>query len=132
MGMSHSTDDDLLRLLLRILRLRSRISTQLGELEDDGKGHSPSKSDLAADLTDIPAVMKSLRVNFNNEDYLFLPSAIPDSEADPRHSDLSTLKKQLEERENRGEGDCETCKYRECMDELLNILTMCGFVPPRR
>jgi hypothetical protein len=132
MGMSHSTDDDLMRLILRILKLRTKISTQLGELEDDHKEHPLSRSDLAADLTDIPAVMKSLRVNFNNEDYLFLPSVVPDNEADHRHSDLSTFKKQLEERENKGEQDCETCKYRECMEELLNILTLCGFVPPHR
>ena len=127
--MSHSTDDDLLRLLLRILRLRTKISTQLGEFQDDRAEHPQSRSDLVNDLTDIPAVMKSLKVNFNNEDYLFLPSADPGTEADHRPPDLSTLRRQLEAREKRGEGDCETCKYRECMEELLNILTLCGFVP---
>lgn len=127
--MSHSTDDDLLRLLLRILRLRTKITTQLGELQDDREDRPQRRTDLAADLTDIPAVMKSLRVNFNNEDYLFVPSALPDHEVDRQHSDLRTLKKQLEEREKRGEGDCVTCKYRECMEELLNILMLCGFVP---
>ncbi len=130
--MSHSTDDDLMKLILRILKLRTKISTQLGELEDNSKAHTSSRSNLATDLTDIPAIMKSLRVNFNNEDYIFLPSTVPAKEANHGHPDLSAFKKLLEEREKKGELDCETCKYRECMEELLNILTLCGFIPPRQ
>lgn len=130
-------DDEIMRLITKILELRSKINTQMNTLNNSSLGKNPlnnnlsnkSESDieekirglLKAKESEAPADFKSLNINYEKADY----HLVPDDDNLEWKLDSTTKRNRIARTHPQ---KCDECKYKEGIEEALNILAVCGFI----
>ena len=116
-------EDEILRLIIRIFELRSKINSQIDGLN---KTMPLARDPLSGDLNrQEPKVEEELRrllkINDSGADRYCLPH-----EEDREDWRLAT--KIHWDGLTRDELQCRECKHKEGLEEVLNILAVCGFI----
>jgi len=127
-----------MRLMTRILELRSKINSQINSLNNTaasaraGANGIPKNREhkveeelrwlLKTNKPECPANFKSLKINYGRANY----HLVPDEESQGDWKLATTI------HGDRLTGDdprqCDECKYKEGLEEVLNILAVCGFI----
>lgn len=121
---------------MRILSLRSKIKSQIGTLDQissinektkpqNDQGNPLRISDLLKKMEDdkekTQATLKSLRVNYDDKDLWLSPNPLEDENG-------KWVRAQQIKAPINAEKTCGECDYREGLEEVLNILSLCGFI----
>jgi len=113
-------DDDVLRLITRILELRSKINSQINSLSSGLNKQEPKGEELRR-LLKINGFGLSPDFSYREGDLHLTPDEKGHEEwrlAAMNHLDRLPSESQR----------CKECKYKEGLEEVLNILAVCGFV----
>jgi len=116
-------EDEIPRLITRIFELRSKINSQIDRLN---KAMPLARDPLSGDLDQQePKVEEELRrllkINYCQADRYRLPSE--EDREDWRNATMIHW-----DRLTRDELQCRECKHKEGLEEVLNILAVCGFI----
>ena len=126
-------DDELRDVLKRIILLNSKLKDQLEELNKqplNDKNEQPLQSNLdrtrnlyktvKKDEETPPAYLKSLSVNYNGKGRWVT--------SDPHGFETEKWSVVPSTKGNADQDKCTYCRYKEGLEEILNILSLCGFV----
>jgi len=129
-------EDELAKLLTRIFLLKSKIRSQVEALDQHRSAtrnlsKPPQTKNNHETLKDLfetqeekeqpPATLKFLRVNYNDKINWLSPNPL----ADEKETWITapSIKRPTESSKT-----CEYCRYKEGLEEVLNILSVCGFI----
>lgn len=126
-------EDELKDILKRIILLNSRLKDQLEELSkqpSNNKNEQSLQSNLdrtrnlykmmEKDERPPPAYLKSLSVNYDGKGRWIT--------SDPLVSETEKWAVVPSPKRSNNQDKCTYCKYKEGLEELLNILSVCGFI----
>jgi hypothetical protein len=132
----NTSEDELRRTVVRIFFLGSKIKAQIealdyissingkARLQQDQENH-PEIRDLLEKMAEnrekSPAVLKSLRVNYYDRDLWSSSNPLDDEKERWINSPHTKAPVNLH-------GDCTDCEYKRGMEEVLNMLSVCGFI----
>jgi len=124
---------------MRILLLKTKINSQIDTLDqykptntDDSTSPQLQNDEIVKRLNEIlskektisPATLKSLSVNYNNKSRWLTSNPL----SPEKEEWISTPLLKGQTAPPRTENKCLDCKYKEGLEEVLNMLSVCGFI----